>query len=342
MSQSKKIIIWGAKLDSGHTHAFAHLGFARAGIYLNRDVYWLDNRDNLEPEFFDDSIIISEQWLVTRNGLSNNLPLRKSSQYFINYVGNKPAAPDNEMNPGPHHYIDRVGRLIEFRFACDWGIHGVPDKAWEYKFEKEKYQQLPNSFAHFDKGKEYDILYTLWASDLTPDEINFEDRFTPFAEPKYAFFSGGISRGWGNVDDGNESYYLSFIEECKKNNIDFVYNNSQKTPVAHTELKKWTLESFLPVDFRPKNHLVNNYVSDRLMKNVSYGQLPITNSKAAYEFFDGDAAYSSDVKELFYIAKEMQEDSKTKDKILNQMKKIKEYHTFVSRLKDIIYIAESL
>jgi hypothetical protein len=38
----------------------------------------------------------------------------------------------------------------------------------------------------------------------------------------------------------------------------------------------------------------------------------------------------------------MQQDPKTKDKILNQMKKVKEYHTFVNRLKDIIYIAESL
>jgi hypothetical protein len=38
----------------------------------------------------------------------------------------------------------------------------------------------------------------------------------------------------------------------------------------------------------------------------------------------------------------MQEDPKTKDRILNQMKKVKEYHTFVNRLKDIIHISESL
>ena len=338
----KKIIIWGAKLDSGHTHGFAHLGFARAAEYLSREVYWLDNRDNTPPEFFDDSIIISEQWLVTRNGLSNNLPLRKSSHYFINYVGNKPATPDNQMNPGASHYIDKVGRLTEFRFACNWGVDGVPDKAWAYKFEKEKCEQLPNSFASFEKGKDYDVLYTLWATDLTPDEIDFENRFTPFNEPKYAFFSGTISKGWGNADDGNESFFIPFIQECEKNNIQFAYNNSQQSPVSHQQLKKWVLESFIPLDIRPKNHLANNYVPDRLIKNVSYGQLPITNSKAAYEFFDGDAAYSNDTAELFHIAKEMQEDPKTKDKILKQMKKVKEYHTFVNRLKDIIYISESL
>jgi hypothetical protein len=135
---------------------------------------------------------------------------------------------------------------------------------------------------------------------------------------------------------------MPFIQECEKNNIQFAYNNSHQSPVTHQQLKKWVLESFIPLDIRPKNHLANNYVPDRLMKNVSYGQLPITNSKAAYDFFDGDAAYSSDTAELFHIAKEMQENPKTKDRILNQMKKVKEYHTFVNRLKDIIYIAESL
>lgn len=338
----KKIIIWGAKLDTGHSQGFAHLGVFRAAQYLNLPVYWLDNRDNINPEFFDDSIIFSEQWLITRNGMSNNLPLRKSSHYFINYVGNKPPTSENEMNPGASHYIDRVGRLIEYRFACNWGIDGVPDKAWEYKFEKEKYEQLPNSFSSFEKGKDYDILYTLWASDLTPDEIVFEDRFTSFVEPKYAFFGGTISKGWGNVGDGNEQLFIPFIQECEKNNVKFAYNNSLQRPVSQQQLKKWTLESFIPLDIRPLNHLTNNYVPDRLMKNVSYGQLAITNSKAAYEFFDGDAAYSSNTAELFHVAKAMQEDPKTKDKILKQMKKIKEYHTFVNRLKDMIYISESL
>lgn len=338
----KKIIIWGAKLDTGHSHAFAHLGFLRAAQYLNRPVYWVDNRDNLDPSFFDDSIIISEQWMVTRYAISNKLPLRKSSVYFINYVGNKPPSPKNEMNPGPSFYIDNVKRLVEFRFACDWGINGVEDKCWAYKFEKEKCEQLPNSFASFQKQADYDILYTLWATDLLPDEIIYEDRFTKFITPEYAFFGGTISRGWGNDDDGNEHLFIPFIKECEKNNILFAFNDSQRNPVTHQQLKKWVLESIIPLDIRPKNHLSNNYVPDRLMKNVSYGQLPITNSKASYDFFDGEAAYSSDTAELFHIARSMQTDPNTKNKILNQMKKVKTYHTFVNRMKDIIHLGESL
>ena len=87
---------------------------------------------------------------------------------------------------------------------------------------------------------------------------------------------------------------------------------------------------------RVKDHLANKYVPCRSFKNTSYGQLVITNSKSVYDFFDSDAAYSSDTYELFHIAKEMQDDPKTKDKILRQMVKVKENHTYVSRLIDIM------
>ena len=60
------------------------------------------------------------------------------------------------------------------------------------------------------------------------------------------------------------------------------------------------------------------------------------DSKAVYDFFEEDAAYSADTAKLFHIAKEMQDDPKTKDKILRQMVKVKENHTYVSRLIDIM------
>ena len=40
------------------------------------------------------------------------------------------------------------------------------------------------------------------------------------------------------------------------------------------------------------------------------------------------------------MACEMQNDPGTKDKILNQMKKVKEKHTYVNRVNDIISILE--
>ena len=337
----KKIIVWGAKMDTGHTHAFVHHAIVRAAEYLSLPVYWLDNRDNMPDDFFDDAIIITEQWLVFPNGLSvtsNKLPLRKSSTYLVHYVGNKGVTADG--NPSVDMYLDKVGRLIDHRLACSWGVNGVEDKNYAYEFNKSQCEELGGGSGYYQKGDKYDFFYSFWGTDLLPTEINFNDRFIPFKEPKYAFFGGTITNGWGNPEDGNIDYIKPFAEECQKEGISFIWNDTQKNPLTPMQLKQASSESYLPIDVRPKNHLVNNYVSCRTIKNCSYGQLVITNSKAIQEFFGGEVAYSENTAELFHIAKEMQDNPKTKDMIWCQMQMVKEKHTYVSRIIDIVNIAE--
>lgn len=332
-----KIIIWGAKLDTGHTHGFIHEALYRAGKYLGYPTYWLDNRDSVDKNFFNNALIITEQWLVFQNGISNQMPLNETSTYIVHYLGNKGPV---EGNPGASMYLGKVGKLIDFRFANNWGVDGVPDKNYAYVFEKEKYTPINDGVSFYEKGEEYDNFYSIWATDIMPDEINFDTRFTPFHEPKFAFFGGTISRGWGNQDDGNASYVIPFAEECQKNGVQFIHNDPRNNPLSVEQIRDAVSKSYLPIDIRPKNHLANKYVPCRSIKNCSYGQLVITNSPSVYEFFDGEAAYSSDPKELFEIATRMQNDPKTKDLIMNQMKKVKDKHTYVSRLKDMISAVE--
>jgi hypothetical protein len=330
MKKHKKIIVWGAKFDTGHTHAFVHDPIINAAKYLNLEVYWLDNRDNVPDEFFDDSLIISEQWLVFANGNSHKLPLRKSSTYIIHYLGNKGPV---EGNPGASMYVDKVGRLIDFRFANNWGVNGVEDKNYAYTFEKEKCTPINDGTSYFQKGDEYDIFYSIWATDLLPNEIDFETRLTKFKEPKYSFFGGTIR-------EDNQEMFIPFIEACKKNNLSFIYNSPWNNPLTISQIRSVVVESYLPLDCRPKNHLANGYISCRSIKNISYGALCLTNSKETYDFFDGEIAYADNTEDLFYVAKEMQDDPKTKDLILNQMKKIKDKHTYVNRLTDMITASE--
>jgi hypothetical protein len=105
-------------------------------------------------------------------------------------------------------------------------------------------------------------------------------------------------------------------------------------------MRNAVIQSYLPLDVRPRNHLANGYISCRSIKNISYGALCLTNSKETYDFFDQEIAYASDPAQLFYVAKQMQDDPKTKDLILNQMKKVKEKHTYVNRLQDMIDATE--
>lgn len=325
-----KLIVWGSKFDTGHTHAFVHDAIVRAGNYLNIPTYWMDNRDNVSESFFDDALIISEQWLVFQNGMSNKLPLRPTSTYIIHYLGNKGPV---EGNPGAGMYLDKVGRLIDFRFACNWGVNGVEDKNCAYYFEKEKYTPIGDETSFFEKGSEYDIFYSIWATDLLPNEINFDARLTSFREPKFAFFGGTIR-------EDNHEVFLPFIEECKKENVPFVYNSPWQNPLSIEQMRNVVVQSYLPLDARPKNHLANGYISCRSIKNISYGALCLTNSKETYDFFEQEVAYASDTRELFHVARKMQDDQNTKNLILNQMKKTQSKHTYVNRLNDMITASE--
>jgi len=329
MKKHKKFIIWGAKLDTGHTNGYVHAGMLRAAQAMGLDAYWLDNRDKVDEEFFDDAIIFTEQWLVFRFGTSVGLPLRKSSTYVVHFLGNKGPV---EGNPGAGMYLGKVGKLIDYRFACGWGDGPSPkeDKNYNYTFKKEMYEPINNGHSFYEKDSDYDKMYSFWATDLLPDEINYEDRFIKRAEPKYAFFGG-------TVREDNAPYFYPFLRACQENKIQFIHNCPWQNPLPIDEIRKMVVNSYMAFEIRPPLHLANDYVPCRTFKNISYGHLALTNSKAVYNYFDGDVAFSEDTYELFEIAKSKLED---KDMILRQMVNVKENHTYINRVKDIITAAE--
>lgn len=327
MNKYKKIIVWGAKLDTGHTHGFIHEAIVRASKAMGIETYWLDNRDNVDESFFNDSIVITEQWLVFRNGMSNKMPLNKSACYLVHYLGNRGPV---EQNPGASMYLGKVGKLIDFRFASNWGIDGVEDKNYAYKFEPENYERVSDT-AYYEKNDDYDKYYDIWATDLLPNEFDFEARFTP--QERQAFFCGTIR-------EDNVSVFKGFLTKCDDHKIPFIYNSPWQKQLPTEEVRANVIKSLLPLDLRPANHIANGYIACRAIKNISYGALGMTNSIQTYELFDGEIAFAKDSGDLFDVAIEMQNDPKTKDKILNQMKKIQAKHTYINRVSDMIKAAE--
>lgn len=324
-----KIIVWGAKLDTGHTHGFIHEACVRAAKHMGWNTYWLDNRDNVDPSFFDDAIVITEQWLVFQNGISNNMPINKNATYVVHYLGNRGPV---EGNPGADMYLGKVRKLIDFRFNAKygWGANGVEDKNYNYKFEPEKYEAL-SDVSFYERGDAYDNLYSIWATDLLPNEINLNDRYTE--QKRQAFFCGTIREDNGPLFEG-------FIRKCKEHEIPFLYNTPWQNQMPTEQIREYVTGSLLPLDIRPSNHLANGYIACRPIKNASYGALPMTNSPAINEFFGGDCAFAEDSGDLFDVAMKMQQDPTTKDLILHQMERIKKDHTYINRMSDIITAAE--
>ena len=119
-----------------------------------------------------------------------------------------------------------------------------------------------------------------------------------------------------------------------------MYNSPWQKQLSTDEVRMNVVYSLLPLDLRPANHISNGYIACRAIKNISYGALGMTNSKQTYDLFDGEIAYAPNSGDLFDVAIEMQKNPKTKELILNQMVKIREKHTYINRVNDMITAAE--
>ena len=326
----KRVIIWGYKLYS-HTHSYIHAGYYQAFKNLGYDVHWLDSNDNFDPQLFDDALIFTEQWAVMNNP---NMPLSNNSTYAVHYLGNK----ENQVegNPGPSIYFGRVGRLIDVRCNVDKWI----DKNYDYSLDRSKVEKI-GSGSYYEKGSDYDIFYTLWATDLFPEQINFDDMYIP--KENYVFFAGTIGGGRGGPKDcspappeyDNLIYLNPFIQACEELGIEFRYNCPWISPQTFEEQKVIIQKSYLAPDFRHRAFKERGYIPCRTFKNISYGQLGITNSKPVYEFFDGNITYNEDTYQLFFDAEKQRENY---DMIRSQMLFVKENHTYINRVNELIEI----
>lgn len=317
----KKVIIWGYT-SPNHTHYYTHYGYYRAFEALGYDVHWL-NPDRDHGFDFSNSLVFTEQF-ETRN-----MPLSDSATYFIHYLGNK----DNRHE----QYLGRVGRLIDVRYNANSWV----DKNYDYQLDRSKVEKI-GSGTYFEKGTNgYDIVYTVWATHLLPDEINLENRFIQREEKVYYIATIGGGRG-GLFDSlkapdyyDNVPYILPFYEACKENNIEFISNCPWLNPLDDDSAMSMIQRSYLAPDFRHKAMLDWGYIPCRMMKNISYGQLGMTNSKAVYEFFDGQVVYNDDTHELFSDGVKKMKDY---DFIKSQMLLVKDRHTFINRALELIEV----
>lgn len=321
----KKIIIWGYPLYT-HTHSYIHYGYFKAFRALGYEVHWLhsDISHNID---FEDSLIITEQF-ATRN-----LPLVKSSTYFIHYLGNR----DEKF----FNYLGKVKKLIDVRYNADCWI----DKNYDYRLDRSKVEKISEG-SYFEEGKNgFDIMYTAWATDLLPAEIDLENRF--HKRENSIYYIGTIGGGKGGLFDCLKApdeydtvpYILPFYRACSENNIEFKTNCPWINPLDSETSMNLIKKSYLAPDFRHKAMLEWGYIPCRVMKNISYGQLGMTNSRAVYEFFEENIIFNSDTYQLFYDGVSKMNDYGL---IKKQMELIKFKHTFINRALDFIKIYNSI
>ncbi len=278
---------------------------------LGCETYWFSDSNYPSKLEFDYSDCI---FFVDNQGpLDLNVPVIDSGIYF---------AYDKFTNVDK--YLDKVKCLVNYRVAEF--KKPIPDS--------DRYIEVEKGVTFDTQAPEpYNVVYFSWATNLLPDEIDF-DWVNKQRNGEYNFV-GTIHSPRPN----SKPLHQDFIDIVKNKNITFNHYNPNINPATDQEHIGILQKSMFVPDFRPQEQKDNWYVSCRVLKAISYGCLTVSDSSYLKNFIDDSLLVSEDAQEIFDLGMKNQYN---KDLIVHQMEIIKRDHTYLNRCKGILQIVENI
>lgn len=290
-----KVVIWGHKLHS-HTHSYIHQGFFKAFKVKGYDVYWMDDKEDVSSFDFSSTLFLTE------GQADKKIPLMEDCKYLVH-------------NPSSDKY--KPLDVIYFQVYTD-DILSRPNLV---KVEECIYYDLPNR-----------CLYMPWATDLFPDEIDEMKKAVPLNRSDLTiYWIGTIGKGKA----GNVTALAPYVMSCIENGFQFICPNPWGTGVDIKKHIKLIQSSYMAPAIVGDWQMQKGYVPCRIFKNISYGQMGITNSKRVYELFEQKIVYNPDTAQLFYDALERIK-GLTCEEQWELMDMVKCRHTYLNRTQTLL------
>ena len=322
----RQVIVWGFPLHT-HTHSYIHGAWVKTFQHLGIKVHWFHDKEYPNDFDYTNTCFITEGWA------DDNIPVNNSSTYFVHIAKN------------PAKYLSVGARLIEIRY----NVLEINDFNYSYKLPENPvylsrdtlYEHVKDDSAVADRrgrpvnSTPYEAIYMYWATDLLPDEFNYED--------------AGINRNSNTIHyigSGNQPF-LEFKCEAEKRGLHVKHHNPWSHPISYDDNIKLMKESYCAPDFRTHgdtdkynqygkmngtNHLDIGYIPCRVLKAISYGQTGITNSKRVKELLGEYVEYIETPADVFKTVEKRKNDVDWRLKCMNY---IAENHTFLQRVRDL-------
>tara|TARA_B100002019_G_scaffold194381_1_gene168334 strand:- start:632 stop:1669 length:1038 start_codon:yes stop_codon:yes gene_type:complete len=336
-----KVIIWGFPLDT-HTHSYTHSALYNAFKHLGHDAYWFHHQNYPDPAIFD----YSNSLFITEGFADIDIPILSSSTYFVH----------NAINPGK--YLEKDARLVDIRF----NVSEINDYNYNMVVDKKELTEIdPVSFYNpkaddsvlgdrYKKGLSgYEALHTIWATNLLPHEINLEDRFIQ-RENKFYFI--------GTIGGSPALEMQKVAQTLHELGIPFVHRDPWSNPCTFEENKSYMQKSIISLDVRGSdayhtnsdgnlelhgkpvtggNHKKIGFIPCRIIKQMSFGRLPGTNSSAVKDLFGDYVIYNDDESKLPIDCLNF-EKNPNHDLIYECMRNVQQNHTFINRANAILKV----
>lgn len=303
-----KVIIYGHKLHT-HTSSYVHYGYYKAFTELGYDTLWIDDNDDVSNINFDNCIFFTE------GQVDKKIPLNNSSFYILH-------------NCNKEKY-ENINKKINIQFFHN-SIEKPQPNDQHYSFTTSEKLDKINNFTYLSKS----TLYQPWATDLLPKEIDLNNARNEINNKECVWIG---TYGGGDTDFQNGKQLNPFFEECKKNGINVKIIDPWSKPVSPEINKELVNKSYLAPAIQGAWQVKYGYAPCcRLLKNISYGHMAITNNETANSLFDNKLIYDSDTKNLFYKAIDKKNDPQLINEIKFLMNEVKINHTFINRAEQII------
>ena len=173
-------------------------------------------------------------------------------------------------------------------------------------------------------------LYQTWATDLLPKEMDSIELITQTSARKpWCNWVGSVI--YGDVH-GNEKQLVDFATAASKKSVEFriCRNVSPEDGVSLIR------ESYLAPALQGAWQVANGYIPCRIYKNISYGHLGLTNSKAVHDALDGNIIYNQDCTQLFEDGVRAMEAPRESRRSVFEI--VRNNHTYVNRAKSILEV----
>ena len=308
---STKAIIWGYELNT-HTHSYIHNGFYKAFNSLGYKTFWFKDEPLKNPDILKGSVVFCTL------GQTDHLPITNEATYIIHTRWEKSyTASETKFYP-----LLKKNKAVILK--CFTKNYLNPDSDWVKLAPYIYFNELQNSVA------------MPWATDLLPIEIDENFQELEKKKEKRAIFFGTIGKGGFGA---NHLELTRFMEEAQSKGYSIKTNDPWAKPMEPKEYETLTKESALAPAIQGKWQVEVGYIPCRIFKNISYGNLGITNSEAVYELFNNEIIFDTDEKKLCTKAIKALENF-DREKQIKLMKFVRDHHTYVNRVKTLLSILE--
>jgi len=250
------------------------------------------------------SCIKPDSIVLTAGMACSKLPVVNRAKYCLH---NCPEALENQIPRS---------NLLKLQVYTSTGLEGINGENWK-------------RFVVFDKAKQ--TLYQPWGTNLEKEEFLppvWKSRF------KLVFWVGLV---WNNSENQGNQSKIKELKEClKKKHIAFCAVHGIPDWMNTLLIRKSWIAPAIAGEWQSRN----NYLPCRLFKNVSYGQLGISNVLAFKELFDNIPSINLDIPSAVDFALSLSETA-WKRSILEQQEAVSGY-TYRNSVINIERAFESL